>query len=210
MLLVDNQELFRAGIRRMIDVLGCCRQVWEAGSGEAAVSIAESRKIDMVFIDSVLPGLDGISTAVKLRQIQGSTLKVVLLTGSGLSPVYKVHPVCDFDGYLTKSSSASEVAEVIKFIYSGKVYYSPELPSSHCDGDVRTREGGFDLLSQREMQVMRLLAQGYKTADAGRQLQLDSRTISTYKRRAFEKLGVSNIAELVYHALNCGVLLAPT
>ncbi len=210
-LIVDYQELFRAGLVRTIEALGCCNRVFEACSGEDGIEIVKTQKIDMVFIDAVLPGLDGLSTAIRLKEIQRE-LKIVVLTDFRFGQVRHPMSTAGVSGYITKSSAATEVAEAIEAVYRGKVYFSPSL-EEYNEGEavngVNPVCGGFDRLSRRESQVVVLLAQGYKTADVSRMLHLDSRTVSTYKRRSFEKLEIRSTAELVRLALSCGVLRSP-
>jgi len=242
MLLVDDQEIFRTGIRATIDAIGCCSSVLEAGTVEECIGIVESEKIDLVFIDASLPG-DGVSTAQQLMAIE-TGLKVVILTGTREAGVRKALLRSGFSGYLAKTSPALEVADAIEAVYRGDVYVSPEIvrlstPPQPCEmrGSSRgmeirfsaqaevderftapetpprvispdTPKDVFKRLSEREFQAVVYLAQGYKICEASAEMGLSSKTVSTYKRRAFEKLGVENIAELIRLALLYGVISA--
>lgn len=206
-LLVDDHDLVRAGTRLLIGELDESAQILEASSGEQSIEIVEAGKVDIVFMDIALPGMDGIVAALRLLQIDPQ-LKIIMLTGnnSGLIPrVLEQSGVC---GYLTKYAAHEEIKSAIDAANNGGFYVSSDLldPVLVESGNDSADINPFDRLSQREWQVVLLLLQGYKTGDAGKSLVLNAKTVSTYKRRAFEKLGVENTADLVKLAIEFGVL----
>ena len=207
-LLVDDHDLVRAGIRLLIQDLDNSLEVIEASSGEESISIVERGGIDIVFMDIVLPGIDGVTAALRLLQLD-TNIKIIMLSGRNEGPVPKTLLQSGVCGYMTKSSATEEIKNAIDAANRGEFYLSPDL-SSQFDIDTLNSDGSdenpFDRLSQREMQVVLLILQGNKTSDASDSLVLNAKTISTYKRRAFEKLEVENTTELVKLAIACGVL----
>lgn len=207
-LLVDDHDLVRAGIRLLIQDLDNSLEVIEASSGEESISIVERGGIDIVFMDIVLPGIDGITAALRLLQLD-TNIKIIMLSGRNEGPVPKMLLQSGVCGYMTKSSATEEIKNAIDAANRGEFYLSPDL-SSQIDIDTLNSGGSdespFDRLSQRELQVVLLILQGNKTSDASDSLVLNAKTISTYKRRAFEKLEVENTTGLVKLAIACGVL----
>lgn len=206
-LLVDDHDLVRAGIRLLLKDIDPSSIVVEASTGEESIEIMQNTEIDIVFMDVMLPGIDGVTAALRLLQLD-SSLKIIILTGRNEAPVPKALIQSGICGYMTKSSATEEIKNAIDAANRGEFYLSPDLDNQLDMGTWNSSddENPFDRLSQRELQVILLLLQGYKTSDAGDSLVLNAKTISTYKRRAFEKLEVENTAELVRLAIACGVM----
>ena len=207
-LLVDDHDLVRAGIRLLIQDLDDSLVVIEASSGEESISIVERGGIDIVFMDIILPGIDGVTAALRLLQLD-TNIKIIILSGRNEGPVPKVLLQSGVCGYMTKSSASEEIKNAIDAANRGEFYLSPDLTSTFDIESLKAdnhNENPFDRLSQRELQVVLLILQGNKTSDASDSLVLNAKTISTYKRRAFEKLDVENTTELVKLAIACGML----
>lgn len=206
-LLVDDHDLVRAGIRLLLIDIDPSSIVVEASTGEESIDIVQNGGINIVFMDIMLPGIDGVTAALRLLQLD-SALKIIILTGRTEGPVPKALLQSGVCGYMTKSSATEEIKNAIDAANRGDFYLSPDLIDQLDMGTWNNTDGEnpFDRLSQRELQVVLLLLQGYKTSDAGDSLVLNAKTISTYKRRAFEKLEVENTAELVKLAIAFRVL----
>ena len=207
-LLVDDHDLVRAGIRLLIQDLDNSLDVIEASSGEESISGVERGGVDIVFMDIVLPGIDGVTTALRLLQLD-SNIKIIMLSGRIEGPAPKALLQSGVCGYMTKSSASEEIKNAIDAANRGERYLSPDIASQFDVDSLHTHisnKNPFDRLSQRELQVVLLILQGNKTSDASDSLVLNAKTISTYKRRAFEKLDVENTAELVKLAIACRVL----
>lgn len=205
-LLVDDHELVRYGIRLIVEALGC--RVLEARTGEESIDIVQQHRVDVVFMDIALPGIDGITSSLRLLQVD-QNLNVVILTGLSVGPVPTALLRSGVSGYMTKASAAAEMEQAITKVLDGGRYLSPVIANQLALTSVQQKEGEdspFDKLSQREFQVVLLLMQGHRNGDAGQTLILSAKTISTYKRRAFEKLDVSSTAELIKLAIFWGVI----
>lgn len=204
MLLVDDHELVRYGMRLIVEALGCT--VLEAGTGEKSIELVRKHKIDLVFMDIALPGMDGITASSRLLKVDGK-LGIIILTGLHMMAVPKSLLQSGVMGFMTKSSAAKEMEQAITRVIDGEIYLSKSIASqmalASCQS-VDSEESPFGGLSMREYQTVLLLMNGYRNGDAGEQLLLSAKTISTYKRRAFEKLGVSNTAELMKLAIGWG------
>jgi len=205
-LLVDDHELVRYGMRLMVEALGCT--VIEAGTGEESIDLAREQQVDLVFMDIDLPGIDGILASSRLLQFDKS-LKVVILTGLQVGSVPKAVLQSGVHGYMTKSSAADEIEQAIAKVLQGEMYLSPSIADQLALTSFRNEEGEqspFARLSKRELQVALLLMTGYRNGDAGETLYLSAKTVSTYKHRAFEKLKVTSTAELIKLAIHWGLI----
>lgn len=206
-LLVDDHELVRAGVKMMVSALERVDAVFETGSGEACVELVQRHDIDIVFMDIRLPsGIDGVTAALRLLQIVPE-IKIVMLTALVGGAFPRVLLNAGVKGYLTKSSPGSEIARAIDVVSDGGIYLSTQMAHQLALSTFSEQvESPFDLLSLRELQVILLTVQGDKVQTVGDKLFLSAKTISTYKRRAMDKLGVDNPVDLIKLAMNYGLI----
>ena len=206
-LLVDDHELVRSGLRMIIETVHRVSSVLEASSGEKSIPQVKNNNVDLVFMDMGLPGMDGFSTALRLLQIN-EDMKIIILTGLKKRPASRVVLQAGIRGYMTKSSAAEELSEAIDTVMNGKIYLSRDIAEQMALDSLKN-EGvinRLDNLSRRELQVALLLMHGHKPGDVGDMLFLSAKTVSTYKRRAFEKLHVESMVQLVGLGLENGFL----
>jgi len=204
-LVVDDHELVRSGLKLLIESVAPTATVIEASTGEQSIDIVSKNDIDLVFMDIVLPGIDGLSAALRLINIKEG-IRILVLTGRtdfGLPRALFESGIC---GYITKSSAAAEISSAMAAVENGEYFVSSDLKDNYDFLDNEEETTPFDRLSQRELEVVLLLIQGYKPSDAGESLTLNAKTISTYKRRAFDKLGVESTAELIRLAIDHNIL----
>lgn len=203
-LLVDDHELVRHGMRLMLEALGC--SVFEADSGEASLDVARRKNVDIVFMDIALPGIDGFTAASQLLG-ENSKLKLIILTGLRATSVPRAILQSGISGYMTKSAAAEEIEQAIVKVMAGEFYLSPEIAEQLSEAGKKedTEASPFAKLSRREYQVVLSLLKGTSNDDVGEQLRVNAKTVSTYKRRAFAKLGVSSTADLITLARHWGL-----
>ena len=207
-LLVDDHDLFRSGLRMIVESLPQTGEnVSEASSGEDSIAIVSNNAIDIVFMDYSLPGLDGISTSLRLLQIN-QALKIIILTGIEKLPASRVVLQAGIRGYMTKSSAAEEVGQAIDCVLQGSKYLSREIANQKAVAALKAKSkvSPLDSLSRRELQVALLLMKGHKPTVVGDLLLLSPKSVSTYKRRAFEKLAVDSLVQLVEIGMDHGFL----
>lgn len=206
-LLVDDHELVRSGLRLLIESAVPRAEIIEASTGEESIQIVQSRQVDLVFMDIILPGIDGISASLRLINL-APKIKVLILTGKPDLVVPKAVLESGICGYITKSSAAAEISDALVAAVHGEFFLSRDLKRRYDDDKLNAKGENtpFDRLSNRELEVVLLLLKGYKTSDASTSLTLNAKTVSTYKRRAFDKLGVDNTAALVKLAMDYDIL----
>ncbi len=206
-LLVDDHELVRSGIRRLLDDRRGIRVIDEADSGEQAVQRVRQRRPDVVLMDVNMPGIGGLEATRKLMQIDQS-IKVIVCTVHTEEPFPTRLLEAGAAGYLTKGCGIEEIVTAIRSVQEGERYICAEIAQqialSVMPGS--SKQSPFDRLSQREMQVMLMVTQGQNTQQISDKLCLSPKTVSTYRHRLFDKLGVYNDVELTRLAIRHGIL----
>jgi len=207
-MVVDDHELVRTGITRILNDAPGIRVVAEAASGEEAILVASTKKPDVVLMDVSMPGIGGLEATRKLAQLLPK-LKVIVVSVHADEPFPSRMLKAGASGYLTKGCAVEEIITAIKVVAGGERYIGADIAQILA---LKRTPGGastpFDHLSPREMQVMLMLTQGQKTQVISDKLCLSPKTISTYRHRLYEKLGVDSDVELARLAMNYGIIEA--
>jgi two-component system invasion response regulator UvrY len=205
-LLVDDHELVRTGIRRLLDDTDGIKVIGEASTGEEAVEKVRQCKPDVVLMDLNMPGIGGLEATRKLVQILPS-VKVIVVTIHAEEPFPTRLLEAGATGYLTKGCGIDEIINAIKTVHGGERYISSDIAQqialSMMPG---AAQSPFDKLSQREMQVMLMVTQGQTVQAISDKLCLSPKTVSTYRYRLYEKLGVYNDVELTRLVMRHGMV----
>ncbi len=205
-LLVDDHELVRTGIRRLLDDTSGIKVVGEADSGEEACLEARKLKPDVVLMDVNMPGIGGLEATRKLIQVNPS-LKVIIVTIHTEEPFPTRLLEAGASGYLTKDCGINEIVNAIRAVIEGERYIGAEIAQQMALTMMPgAANSPFQILSQREMQVMMMVTQGQNVQQISDKLCLSPKTISTYRHRLFEKLNVDNDVELTRLAIRHGIL----
>ncbi|MGD8999363.1 MAG: UvrY/SirA/GacA family response regulator transcription factor [Granulosicoccaceae bacterium] len=205
-LLVDDHELVRTGIRRLLDDVDDINVLAEAASGEEAVRFVRDQRPDVVLMDVNMPGIGGLEATRKLLQIDPG-LKVIVVTIHVDEPFPTQLLKAGAAGYLTKGCAVKEIIEAIRSVSNGKRFIgsdvAQQLALTMLPGSDKSP---FDALSQRELQVMLMVTQGLKIQHIAEKLCLSPKTVSTYRYRLFEKLDVKSDVELTHLAMRHGMI----
>ncbi len=204
--IVDDHQIVRAGFREMIsDELGV-ELAFEAGSGEDALEMARTRQCDVMLLDLSLPGKSGVDTLREMRQ-RHPEVRVLVLSGFPEQRYALSMLRNGADGYLCKDCERDELIRAIRVVASGRRYVSPRTAELLADEMTGVSQGApHDALSERELQVFLRLAAGESVSEIAEGLHLSVKTISTYRTRLLEKLGVSSNAELASYAIRHGLM----
>ncbi|MCF6767680.1 UvrY/SirA/GacA family response regulator transcription factor [Thiotrichales bacterium 19S11-10] len=199
-LLVDDHDLVRLGIKKLLSDIPGIKIVGEASSGEEAIKQVNSLRPDVVLMDVKMPGIGGLEATRRIVQGQVNT-KILVVTVYGDEPYPSRVLQAGAAGYMTKGAGVEEIVKAIKTVYAGQRYISPEvaqqLALKHLSHD---DESPFDSLSERELQVLIMLTSGQKVQEIADQLYLSPKTINSYRYRLFEKLHVETDVELTHLA----------
>lgn len=205
-MLVDDHELVRTGVKRLLDDAPDVRVVAEASCGEQAVALARETPVDVVLMDVNMPGIGGIEATRKLtRGYPG--LKVIVLTIHMDDPFPMQLLKAGAAGYLTKGCRVGEMVEAIRSVHCGRKAIANEVAKRLAETVIPGNDKSvFETLSQREMQVMLMVTQGLKIQQIAERLCLSPKTVSTYRYRLFEKLQVTSDVELTHLAMRHGIM----
>jgi len=204
-LLVDDHNLVRTGIRRLIDDIDGLEVIGEVDTGEEAIAFVNKEKVDVVLMDLNMPGIGGMEATRRLTR-KHKDLKVIVVTVHDTEPFPQQLFKAGARGYLTKGCKIDEITHAIKEVFYGRRYISVDIAQKIAMNIDSSDENPFDSLSQREMQVLLMLMQGLKGQDISEQLSLSPKTVSTYRYRLLDKLKVKTDVELTRLAMQYGFI----
>lgn len=201
-LLVDDHELVRTGIKRILDDVRGFKVVGEAKTGEEAVQFCRQNNPDIVLMDMNMPGIGGLEATKKICRFCPD-VKVIVLTMQCEDPFPSKVMQIGAHGYLTKSAGPEEVVNAIRAVKTGQRYIAPEIAQQIALAQFsgRKEENPFATLSDRELQIMLMITKGEKVQTIADQLNLSSKTVNSYRYRMFEKLDVGGDVELTHLAI---------
>lgn len=201
-LLVDDHELFRSGLKSILQNRRDLLVMDEAASGEEAIEKVRKKLPDLVLMDVNMPGIGGMETTRRLRRMYPELL-VIAVTVLNNDPFPRQLLDAGARGFVTKGDSAGELLTAIDAVLQGKYHISgsvaQKLALSGFKGEAEASP--LAMLSPREMQTMLMIARGKSTGEISDVMYLSPKTVSTFRKRLFEKLGVASNVELSHLAL---------
>jgi len=209
-LLVDDHTLVRAGVRRILDAHAGIRVVGEVPDGDRAIEEMEAGGIDVVVLDLTMPGRDGFTVLAEIRR-RWPAVRVIVLTMHS-SGEYVARAVREgAKGYLLKDSAVQDLVAAIESVMEGGEYYSPAVQRSLADA---LRQGErtpspLDQLTEREREVLRLVAEGLATKEIAARLFISTRTVETHRANLMRKLDLHSVALLTQFAIREGLVRQP-
>ena len=205
-LLVDDHELVRTGIRKILDEVKGFKVIGETSTGEEAIKFCRKTEPDVVLMDMNMPGIGGLEATKKIIRY-APDVKVIVLTVYTEDPIPSKVMQIGAAGYLTKGAGPDEMVNAIRAVNSGQRYITPDVAQQMALNQSKSvEENPFSILSERELQIMLMVTRGEKVPDISKQLVLSSKTINSYRYRMFEKLNVGNDVELTHLAIRYGML----
>ena len=205
-LLVDDHELIRTGVRGILDKAPDIEVAAEASNGEEAVELVRKVDLDVVLMDVNMPGMGGIEATRRVLRVNPN-LKVIALTVLDDDPFpTRLHEVGAM-GFLTKGCPADEMLRAIRAVNNGHHYIASEVARKHTLTEWHGHgDNPFKQLSSRETQVLLQILEGQKNQEISDILSLSPKTVSTYRQRIYEKLDIKNDVELTRLAYRHGIL----
>jgi two-component system response regulator NreC len=205
-LVCDDHALVRSGLRRLLESEPSFGVVGEAADAEQAVETVGELRPDVLLLDVVMPGRSGIEALPDLRSASPDTRVLVLSMQDDPSYVRQAF-AAGADGYLVKEAADADLVQAIRDVASGHRYVHPSLGARLAALDAAAHERAeSDPLSEREHEVLRLLALGHTNQEIAKLLYISVRTAESHRARIMQKLRLSSRAELVRYALASGVL----
>jgi DNA-binding NarL/FixJ family response regulator len=214
LLLADDHTLVRAGMRTLLGTLPDVEVVAEASDGREALRLVEQHRPDVVLMDVTMPELNGLEATARVAKDFPQT-RVIMLSMHA-SEEYVLQALnAGAAGYLLKESDIAELELAIKAVARGESYLSPAV-SKHVIANYVRRTGGDnstansmpDLLTPRQRDVLRLIADSRSTKEIARILNVSVKTVETHRMQLMERLGIHDVAGLVRYALRVGLTKA--
>jgi DNA-binding NarL/FixJ family response regulator len=208
-LIVDDHAILREGVRALLQLHSDVEVVGEAGDGTAAIAAVGRLDPDVVLMDIAMPGLGGIEAALEMKKL-GKRARILILSQYEDREYVRRLLKAGVSGYVLKKSAGAELANAIRAVHRGGLVLDPEVARTAME------EGGpqmpghladpYDALTDREKQVLKLVAEGRSNKEVAEVLGISVKTAMSHREHVMEKLGVHNRTELVRFALRKGVI----
>jgi two-component system response regulator NreC len=219
LMLVDDHEVVRTGLRSFLETQKGMEVVAEANNGLEALERAQIVQPDIVLMDITMPDMDGMEATRQLMKLSPAC-QVLVLTVHNDKQYFMQMLAAGASGYLTKQAAADELVAAIQAVAAGHVYLQPALarwlledyqrlaksapPPSH--EEINKNAVDLDILSKRERQVLELVGEGLNNQQMGQQLGLSPKTIARHRERIMNKLNMHSRTELVKFAIRTGLI----
>jgi len=208
-LLADDHPIVRQGLRHLLEVQPDLRVVGEASDGPEAVQLAETLKPDVLVVDMMMPGLNGLEVLRQVKKRSPATCSIVLSMQS--ADVYVVEALkAGALGYVLKETGPSELVDAVQQVIQGQRYLSPSLSERLIDVLLHKAEeitlDPYQMLTDREREVLQMAAEGMTASEIAKRLSISPRTAELHRSRMMDKLGLRNQTELIRYALKRGIL----
>ena len=207
-ILADDHELVRAGIRSILETFPRVRVAAESGDGKEALELARRLQPDVLLLDITLPGLNGLEVAARIQKIGLSTRVLMLSMHAG--PEYVARAIqSGASGYLVKDSAVDELAAALEAVLNGRKYLSetidPEVVKGFLSaGDLAVKE--LAVLTPRQREILQLIAEGFATREIAERLHVSVKTVETHRSQLMSRLGIFDVPGLVRFAIRTGLI----
>ena len=200
-LLVDDHELVRSGIRLILEGISTFSVVAEVKSGEEAIRYCRHDAPDIVLMDVNIPGIGGLEATKQIARMS-ENIRVICISMHTENPIpAKVMQMGAF-GFITKNAEPDEMVRAVHKVVAGQKYIAPEIAQQIAIGKLDLGDSNpFDQLSDRELEITLMLVTGRRVPDIADSLNISPKTINTYRYRMFEKLEINSDVELTHLAL---------
>jgi len=202
-LLVDDHQIIIDGMKSLLQNSDEIKVTGEANNGREALRIMEILEPDVVLMDIDMPVLNGIDTLKEISK-RFPQVKVIILSMHNEAGMIKSLMNIGAQGYLLKSCTQDELINAIRKVAAGQSYFSTEVTLSLLNPDQSNQPT--ELLTERETEIIKLIAEGFSNKEIGTKLFISHRTVDTHRTNLMKKLDVSNIAGLISYAIKNGIV----
>lgn len=209
-LIADDHGIVRTGLKLLLDRLPEMEVAGEAADGREAVRLAAVLRPDIVIMDIAMPLLNGLQAAEQVIHENPRTGVIFLSMHTDESYIVKALDA-GARGYLLKDNADEDMERAIRAVAAGKPYFSPAIAQAMLEDDVRLMrkrgvQDSYDLLTEREREILQLLGEGKSNKEAAGVLNLSPYTVETHRTNLMQKLGLHNTAEIVLYAVRKGII----
>jgi DNA-binding NarL/FixJ family response regulator len=208
-ILADDHSVVRAGLKTVLGSTKDIAVVSEASSGREAIALAERYRPDVVVMDLVMPDIDGLDATQQI--VRSGSARVLVLTMHTGNEHLAAALAAGASGYVVKNAAERELVDAVRAVARGHGYVQPAVVRVLAQRVERTEQAAADRarlerLTDREREVLKLIAEGYGAPDIGERLAISAKTVDTYRQRINEKLGIARRPDYVRFALRVGLL----
>jgi DNA-binding NarL/FixJ family response regulator len=207
-LLADDHQLFRAGIRAVLRTLGDVEVVAEAGDGREALRLVATQRPDVVLMDILMPDLNGLDAAARMARAFPDTRVIMLSMSADEDSVLKALRAGAV-GYLVKTADPAELELAIRAAARGRKFLSSAVSErviDACLGRIDKEQTSLERLTPRQREVLQLVAEGHTTKDIARKLDISVKTAEAYRGELMKALDIHDIASLTRYAIRAGLV----
>ena len=208
-LIVDDHDLVRQGIRATLATRAAFHVVGEACSGMQAVQLAHELKPDVVVMDLMMPELDGIKATRRIHAAD-PTIRIIVLSILVSVPMIQKVIEAGASGFISKADLASDISAAIKLVTIGQQYFSKEIRQALADQPLKRLPAGIPVspwkLTCREHEIIQLLSRGHSSKQISSTLTLSTRTVETHRANIMRKLNLHSVTELLHFAFQNGLI----
>ena len=221
LMLVDDHDIVRTGLKSFLDTQEGLQVVAEANSGKEAIERAQETHPDVVVMDITMPEMDGLEATRRLKELDEDCFVLALTVHEDKQYLFEMLSA-GASGYVTKQVAVEELVTAIRSVALGNVYLQPTLarwlledyrrlltktpPGVRRFGEQKEGEKGLDVLSKRELQVLEAVAEGNTNKETGKQLGISPKTVARHRERIMHKLNLHSSTELVKFAIRTGLI----
>jgi DNA-binding NarL/FixJ family response regulator len=216
-LLADDHELVRAGIRALLQNIAGVEVVAEAGDGEEALRLVAAQRPDVVLLDIAMPGLNGLETAARISKAFPGVRVIILSMHSGEEYVFQALRA-GASGYVLKGARAPELELAVLAVARGETYLSPAASKHVVDQYVQQAPASAEnadtsaerRLTPRQREILRLIAEGRTTKEIANELRISAKTVEMHRAQLMDRLDIHDVAGLVRFAIRTGIVSPDT
>ena len=210
-LLVDDHAIVREGVRALLSAAGDMEVVGEASGGQQAIELAVALEPDVILMDIAMPGLGGLEATVEIRK-RVPRARIVVLSQYGEPEYVKRFIRAGVSGYVLKKAAGAELVAAIRAVLRGGLVLDPEIAQAAVQDAgapaIADTPDAYDTLTDREKQVLKLVAEGHSNKEVAELLSISVKTAMSHREHVMLKLRVHNRTELIRFALRAGVIRA--
>lgn len=205
LMIVDDHALMREGLKQLFEGESDIVVEAEAASGEEVLAVLRQRPIDLILLDISIPGIHGVELIAKIRQ-QPDSPPILVLSMHNEPQIAKRKLKAGASGYITKDSSPKDLLEAIRKVAAGGRYIAIDIAEKIAfEVSSAAPVVPHELLSGRELLILRMLAKGKKVNEIAQELDISSKTVSTHKARLMQKMHIDSDVKLMQYAIAHGM-----
>lgn len=209
--LVDDHAILREGLRHILTQIPQCKIVGESGDGAQALLDIEQLKPDLVLLDISLPTMSGIEIARRLRRYYPE-MKIIVLSRHDNEEYVRQLLQYGIHGYVLKDDAGNDLIRAVTAVQNAETYLSPRI-TKHLVLDLDEKrkrkpeiEGQFEVLTNREREILKLIAEGKSSEAIAKALWISARTVKVHRQNIMKKLDVHKVTDLVKYAIKAGLI----